>query len=278
MDNPIEAARIGAGGIWARVARVTGSTVATLVPVMAIGAPLLTGIYYLWLASGSAEVARQMMLVTDPVRTALALSVAFFPALLAIAAIAALMLSWGRFHLATAYWLVFVSVVFSGPNLDLPVRVGLSSLSASCLLLAWLVPIEYPGAMVRFVRDRSERPQFEGRVSQWVRRHPRLDRIVVPVAIGTFVVNVLIVVALAVGIFVNQFTRPALYELTFEGEAAPVQVVWFSMEPTGTWFVTETSQRDIQPGTVATRDLEWSPAVPASVVVCGANPKPCAEI
>jgi len=255
--------------------RMVGSTLTILVPIMAIGAPLLTGTYYLVLASGSAAIARQMMLATDPIQTALALTVGFFPALLAIAATTTVFVSRGRFHLATAYGLVFVAVVFSGSNLDFPVWGLLGFLAASNFILAWLVPSEYPGAMLRFARDRNETPEFVGLLARWVRRHRRLDRIVAPVAIATLVINILIVVTLTVGILVNQFTQSAGYELTFEGDPQPIQVVWFSMESTGTWYVTETSDRGVEPGAMAARDLEWSADLPASIVACGLASSPC---
>src|SRR4051812_32167479 len=70
---------------WDRALSVARPLLGLALSIAALAAPILTGAYYLVLASGSATAARQMMLVSNPVDMALALTLAFFPAVAAAA-------------------------------------------------------------------------------------------------------------------------------------------------------------------------------------------------
>lgn len=261
---------------WTTLLASLKTALAILVPAAAILAPILTGAYYLSLAGGSGSAARQMMMLSDPVNVALSLTVVFLPALAAVLAIGAVPLTRGRFPLHGTAWIVFIATVLSGPNMSEDLWRILGFLSALSILTSLAVPDEYPAEMLRLFGKKEVLPEFRGRWATFVRRHRILDRSAVVLAIGSWVACLATVIALVVGLFLTQLLRPQVYELRFSDHSPATQVVWFSTGGEGTWYLTSKSDRaELEDATLGTRDLEWTPLTPASIVTCGLSATPC---
>lgn len=264
---------------WSALITGIKTALTILAPAAAILAPILTGAYYLSLAGGSGSAARQMMMLSDPVNTALSLTVVFLPALAAALATIAVIVSQERFSLRIAASTVYLAIVMSGLNVDQGLWHGLGFLAALFLFLALAVPKEYPAAMLRQHRDRNTRVEYQSPWAVFASRRRKLHRTAQALAITTWTMCALATVTLGLGLFFTQLLSPQVYELRFSERGAPTQVVWFSTNAEGTWYLTSTTVRHRPEDAVfGSRDLEWTPLTPTAIVTCGLSASACAVV